>query len=137
MTHGSAPHQGRAETMGLAHGMIVQELGWDDDVDESLRQEIMDVIDDDLVEESDEAVDSVLLWWREVDGDVADGMVDALLNLAPNGVIWLLTPRRDGAVDPADLAEGATTAGLSLTKSINVSPNWHCHRLVPPKANRR
>ncbi|MGL4831645.1 MAG: DUF3052 family protein, partial [Propionibacteriaceae bacterium] len=79
----------------------------------------------------------VLLWWRDADGDVTDGLVDALPTLSAGGVIWLLTPKKDGAVDPADISEGATTAGLSLTKAVNVSASWHAHRLTPPKAARR
>ena len=35
--------------------MIVQELGWDDDVDEELRADIMDLIDADLIEDAVEA----------------------------------------------------------------------------------
>lgn len=51
-------------TMGFEQGQVVQELGWDSDVDESLRDEIMDAIDADLVDDALEAVDAVLLWWR-------------------------------------------------------------------------
>ena len=62
----------------LGHGQVIQELGWDGDVDEDLRQALMDRIDADLVEEAVEAVDAVLLWWRAEDGEVADGLVDEL-----------------------------------------------------------
>lgn len=125
--------------MGLAQGQLVQELGWDDDVDETLREDVMDAIDADLVEEADEAVDAVLLWWRESDGDVTDGLVDALPDLSPNGVIWLLTPKvgQPEHVEPSDIAEGATTAGLSLTSTVNVSKTWQAHRLVRPKSTRK
>ena len=95
--------------MGFAKGQLVQELGWDSDADEELRAEIMDAIDADMVEDPLEAVDSVLLWWRTDDGDVADGLVDALRDLSEEGHVWLLTPKigREGYVDPADIAEGA------------------------------
>ena len=34
-----------AELLGLASGMVVEELGWDEDVDAALRDDIMDIID--------------------------------------------------------------------------------------------
>ena len=59
-------------------------------------------------------VDAVLLWWRDEDGDLVDGLVDALTDLVGGGAIWLLTPKvgRPNAVDPADIAEAAPIAGL-------------------------
>ena len=58
-------------------------------------------------------VDAVLLWWRDEDGDLVDGLVDALTDLVGGGAIWLLTPKvgRPNAVDPADIAEAAPIAG--------------------------
>lgn len=133
---------GKATTvaaLGLVPGQVVQELGWDADVDEGLREAIMDVIDADLVYEAVEAVDVVLLWWREGDGDVVDGLVDALTDLAPKGYLWLLTPKvgRPGYVDPTDLAEGALTAGLALANPASVSRDWQAQKLVRPKGGRR
>ncbi|HEY8663680.1 MAG TPA: DUF3052 domain-containing protein [Propionibacteriaceae bacterium] len=121
--------------LGLAPGLVVQELGWDSDVDESFRNDVMDTVDGDLVEETDEAVDLVLLWWRSDDGDVVDGLFDALRDLSNGGVLWLLTPKvgRPGHVSSADLQEGAVTAGLALTTSVSVSKSWSCHKLVRPK----
>ncbi|MEA5119520.1 MAG: DUF3052 family protein, partial [Propionicimonas sp.] len=54
----------RASAMGFASGVVVQELGWDADVDEELREEVMDLIGEEFVYEALEAVDVVLLWWR-------------------------------------------------------------------------
>jgi len=121
--------------LGLAPGLVVQELGWDSDVDESFRNDVMDTLEGDLLEETDEAVDVVLLWWRSDDGDVVDGLFDALRDLSNGGVLWLLTPkvRRPGHVTSADLQEGAVTAGLALTSSVSVSKSWSCHKLVRPK----
>ena len=34
--------------MGFKEEQVIQEFGWDEDVDENLRQAIMDQIDDDL-----------------------------------------------------------------------------------------
>lgn len=125
--------------MGLSPGLVVEELGWDTDVDEDLRSEIMDAIDGDLVEETVDAVDVVVLWLRLDDGDVVDALVDALPDLSATGYIWLLTPKfgREGHIPQADLAEGAVTAGLSLTTSASVSKNWAAHKMVRPKSSRR
>jgi hypothetical protein len=119
--------------------MHVQELGWDEDVDAALREEVMDALEDDFVYEAEDAVEAVLLWWRSDDGDLVDGLVDALTDLAERGYIWLLTPRvgRDGHVSATDIAEAALTAGLAETNSASVSPNWQARKLVRPKVSRR
>ncbi len=123
----------------IVPGLAVQELGWDEDVDLELRSAILDVLSDDFVYEAIEAVDVVLLWWREEDGDLADGLVDALTDLNSAGQLWLFTPRvgRDGYVDASDLAEAALTAGLALANTTNVSKDWQAQKLVRPKGARR
>ena len=124
------------ERLGLSAGMVVQELGWDDDVDDTLRVEIEDTLDADLVDgEYGNVVDSVLLWWRDDDGDLVDMLVDSLTDLVAGGVIWLLTPKvgRPQAVDPSDIAEAAPIAGLSTTTTVAVSRDWSATRLVAPK----
>lgn len=128
-----------AEKLGLTKGVVVQELGWDEDVDDNLRMAIEDAIDAELIEEAVEAVDVVLLWWRDDDGDLVDGLVDALTDLSNTGTVWLLTPKvgRSGHVDPADISEAATTAGLSQTTTVSVSSDWAASRLVRPKGSRR
>lgn len=125
--------------LGLITGQVVQEIGWDEDVDDGLRVEIEDAIDGELVEEAMDAVDVVLLWWRDGDGDLVDGLVDARIDLSATGVLWLLTPKvgRTGYVDNSDISESAVTAGLSLTTSANVSPDWAAHKLVRPRGSRR
>jgi hypothetical protein len=127
-----------AEKLGLTEGMVVQELGWDEDVDDGLRIAIEDAIDAELIEEAMEAVDLVLLWWRDDDGDLADGLVDSLTDLSSTGTVWLLTPKvgRAGHVDPADINEAAITAGLSHTTTASVSADWAASRLVRPKGSR-
>ena len=76
-----------------------------------------------------------LLWWRDDDGDLVDGLVDSLTDLVGGGAIWLLTPKvgRPNAVDPADIAEAAPIAGLSQTTTAAVSKDWSATRLVAPK----
>ena len=51
-----------ADLLGLESGLVVQELGWDEDVDAVLRDDIMDIIDGEMIEEPIEAVDVVILW---------------------------------------------------------------------------
>lgn len=121
------------DRLGIEAGMVVQELGYDDDVDQELREAIEDRIDDDMVdEESDEVVDVVVLWFREDDGDLVDVLVDAIGPLADNGVIWLLTPKhgRAGYVEPSDISEAAPTAGLSQTSLLPIGKDWTGARLV-------
>ncbi|SDE59478.1 DUF3052 domain-containing protein [Auraticoccus monumenti] len=128
-----------ADRLHVTAGMVVQELGWDEDVDDGLRVALEDAVDGELVEEAVEAVDVVLLWWRDSDGDLVDGLVDALTDLAGSGFVWLMTPKvgRDGHVDPADISEAALTAGLSLTSTAALSDEWAASKLVRPKGVRR
>jgi hypothetical protein len=124
--------------LGFKPGQIVQELGWDDDVDDDLRQSIEDTVESELVEEAMEPVDVVLLWWRDEDGDLVDGLVDAITDLNDDGYLWLLTPKvgRTGYVDATDINEGAITSGLTQTGTVPVG-DWTAHKLVPPKGSRR
>lgn len=127
---------GPADRLGFKPGMVIQELGWDNDTDDELRVAIEDAIDADLVDgDYGNVVDAVLLWWRNDDGDLVDGLVDALTDLVGGGAIWLLTPKvgRPGAVDPADIAEAAPIAGLSQTTTATVSDDWMASRLLAPK----
>ncbi len=116
---------------------MIQELGWDTDTDDDLRVQIEDCIDADMVDgEYGNVVDSVILWWRDDDGDLVDALVDSLTDLVGGGVIWLLTPKvgRPRSVDAADIAEAAPIAGLSQTTTATVSKDWAATRLVAPKS---
>ncbi|MET9020860.1 DUF3052 domain-containing protein [Actinopolymorpha sp. NPDC004070] len=140
-TAGEAEGQsGPAERLGLRPGMVVQELGWDEDCDEDLRRAIEEHTGNDLVDEDyDEVVDAVILWWREDDGDLVDALVDTKPDLTDGGVIWLLTPKvgRDGYVEASDISESAPTAGLATTTSKSVAPDWLGTRLATPKSRQR
>ena len=128
---------GIAERMGLKPGMIVMEIGFDDDVDGDLRDVVEGHTGEELVpEESDEVVDVVLVWYRDGDGDLTDLLVDAIAPLAENGIIWLLTPKRGraGYVEPSDISEAASVAGLSQTSITAVSNEWAAARLVGRKS---
>jgi hypothetical protein len=124
---------GAAARMGLKAAMIVMELGYDEDVDQDLRDQIEDHTNEELVgEDSDEVVDVVLIWYREGDEDLTDLLVDAISPLADDGVIWLLTPKRGrpGYVEASDISEAAAVAGLSETTIVTISQDWSGNRLV-------
>jgi hypothetical protein len=128
-----------ADRLAIQAGMVVQEVGYDDDCDEGLREAIVERTGAEMLgEDGDDVVDVVLLWFREDDGDLVDVLVDALAPLAANGVIWLLTPKagREGHIEPSDVNEAAPTAGLSQTSSISAGPDWSGTRLVAPKSSR-
>ena len=129
-----------AARLGFRPGQVVQEIGYDDDCDDDLREAIVGVTGSDLVDlDYDDVVDAVILWWRDDDGDLVDALVDALSSLADGGVIWLLTPKagRDGHVEPSDVGEAAPVAGLTQTSTISAAPDWTGTRLVAPKSGRR
>ncbi|MFD1150477.1 DUF3052 domain-containing protein [Saccharothrix hoggarensis] len=128
---------GVADRLGIEPGSVVQEIGWDEDVDDDLRAAIEERVGGDLLDEdSDEVMEVVLLWWRDDDGDLADALINATTSLADDGVIWVLTPKtgRAGHVEPSDIAEAVSTAGLAQTSNITVSGDWSATRLVAPKS---
>jgi hypothetical protein len=138
-TTGGADTQNAGARLGFKSGMVVQELGWDEDVDDELRIQIEDAIDADMVDgDYGNVVDSVILWWRDDDGDLVDALVDSLTDLVGGGNIWLLTPKvgRPNAVDPADVAEAAPIAGLATTTTVTVGKDWSATRLAAPKTQR-
>ncbi|NDL56981.1 DUF3052 family protein [Phytoactinopolyspora mesophila] len=132
----SAQGDGPASRLGFRAGEIVQELGWDEDCDDDLRIDIEDTTGNELIDQgSGEVADAVLQWWRDDDGDLTDALVDAVTELVPGGVVWLLTPKvgRNGHVDPSDVADAALTAGLSTTTTVAVTEEWSGTKLVAPK----
>ena len=121
-----------ATRLGITKGITVQELGYDTDTDDLVADAVVAGAGEHAVdEEYDGVVDMVLLWWREDDGDLADALVDTKAPLADNGVIWLITPKfgRDGALEPADIADAAATTGLRRTTSVSL-PEWQAVRLI-------
>lgn len=121
-----------ATRLGIREGTTVQELGYDTDTDDLVADAVLagsgeHPVDDDF----DGVVDMVLLWWRDADGDLADALVDAKAPLADNGVIWLLTPKhgRSGALEPADVADAASTSGLRRTTTVTLA-QWQAIRMI-------
>lgn len=118
--------------LDLTEGMLVQEVGWDSDCDESISEAVEDAVGSELLEEdTDEVVDAVLLWWRDGDGDLVDRLMDAMSPLADEGSVWVLTPKtgRDGHVEPAVIAESAQTAGMLQTRTAALG-DWAGSRLA-------
>ena len=143
-TAGSAAENSGSRTnaarLGFKPGQVLQEFGYDEDVDDDLRAELEAIIGSDLADEDvQDVVDGVVYWWREGDGDLVDGLVDALTNLVEGGVIWLLTPKagRPGHVEPSDIEDAAPTAGLHATSTVTASADWTGTRLASPKGSRR
>jgi hypothetical protein len=128
-----------ARRLGFQPGQVVQELGYDDDVDQELREAVEDLTGNELVDEDyDDVADAVLMWFREdsEDGDLTDALVDAQEYLVEGGLVWLLSPKtgRTGHVEASDIADAAQTAGLSQTSTVAVSKDWSAVRLATPKA---
>jgi hypothetical protein len=122
-----------AGKLGFKDGDLIQEFGYDEDVDFDLRADIEELTGSELLSEDDQdAVDAAILWWRDGDGDLVDALVDSLTMLDDGGVVWVLTPKsgRDGYVPPSDIQEAAPTAGLHVTTSAGVSDDWAAARLV-------
>lgn len=125
-----------AARLGFEPDTVIQELGWDDDVDDELRRAIEAVTGSELLDgDSDDVVDGVIMWWRDGDGDLVDALFDSLQDLAEGGSVWVLTPKvgRDGYVQSADIAEAAPVAGLSTTTTSSASDGWSATRLSTHK----
>lgn len=123
--------------LGLKTGQVIQEFGWDDDVDEAFRGRIEEATGTTLVDEEYEDVcDGTLIWWRSDDGDeddLADLLVDAKANLDDgSGIIWVMIPSMGttGYVEHIVVEEAAQTAGLAATTAAALSRDWTGVRLT-------
>jgi hypothetical protein len=119
--------------LGITSGAVVQIVGWDDDCDPGLLDAIKEASGESPVDDDyGDVVDVVVLWWRDEDGDLVDGLLDATTLLADRGEIWVLTPKpgRDGHVESADIAEAGPTTGLRSTGTISVARDWNATRFV-------
>ena len=132
----AANQQGGADQvigqLELTKDMLVQEVGWDSDCDESISEAVEDAVGSELLEEdTDEVVDAVMLWWRDGDGDLVDRLMDVMSALADEGSVWVLTPKTGmpGHVEPAVIAESAQTAGMLQTRTAALG-DWAGSRLA-------
>lgn len=129
-----------AARLGFQPGQVVQELGYDDDTEQALREGIEAITGTELVDEDhDDVADAVVLWFREEDGDLTDALVDATTMIDAGATVWLMSPKtgREGYVEPSEIGEAAQTAGLSQTSTVNAGKDWTGSRLVTPKGNKR
>ncbi|MFF8280573.1 DUF3052 domain-containing protein [Streptomyces lateritius] len=125
--------------LGFSRGLVVQELGQDGDVDDSLRESVEEAVGESLVGEDHQGtVDVVLLWFRQGDGDLVGILTEAADPLSADGHIWVLTPKtgKPGHVEPGEIGEAAPAAGLSQTGTVPAGA-WTASRLVRPKVSSR
>lgn len=125
-----------AARLGLKEEFVVQEFGYDDDVDVELRTQVEGLIGSALADEDfDDVTDAALLWWRADDGDshdLTDLITDAQVTLEDGGLMWVLVPKtgREGHVSPMDLEEAATTAGMNTTTTVDCGGAWLAYRMT-------
>lgn len=124
--------------LGFSSDAAVQVIGWDDDCDPDVLAEVEGHVGEVLMDQAPDVVDGVLFWWRHDDGDLADGLLDALAMLADHGLVWLFTPRpgRAGHMPGSEVKEAVQVAGLRVTGSISVGAHWQASRLTAPKSGR-
>ncbi|WP_236683319.1 DUF3052 domain-containing protein [Demequina sediminicola] len=117
----------------LTKGLVLQEFGYDDDVDFALRKAVEEKTGEEIVDEDyGDVTDGVLLWFREGDDDLTDFLMDVQSLLEGGGAVWLFTPKAGttGHVPPRDVQEAASVAGLHSTITFVVGEGWSCTRLV-------
>ena len=118
-------------SLGFASGSVIQEFGYDDDVDEAVRAQIEEETGQELVDEDyRDIVDGAVAWWRDEDGDV-DDLADLFLDMKANlesdvSPCWVLVPgtRSPGYVTADIIKDAAETAGLMATTSVAVGAAW-------------
>lgn len=130
----SRTESGALGRLGFRPGQVVIEYGYDDDVDETFREQVEDATASPLEDEDfDGVVDAVLLWWRDGDGDLGDDLMDAIATLEDGGFIALLTPGtgRLDRVPAADVQDSCNAVGLTSTAAQPVGAGeWVVQRLV-------
>lgn len=119
--------------LGFTAGQVIQELGYDDDVDSEVRAGLEALTGSELVDEDyDDVTDGAVIWFRQDDGDLTDALVDAMTVLDDSGPIWVFTPKagRAGHVSHSDIEEAATTSGLHAMSTFAIGPDWSATRLA-------
>ncbi|VEI12557.1 DUF3052 family protein [Trueperella bialowiezensis] len=118
-------------------GQLIQEFGYDDDVDMELRSTIEDITGEQLEDEDYRgSSDGVIAWWRSDDGDqddLADLLVDCCAGLADDTAQILLMvpdPSQDYSVSMQDVDEAARTAGLMVTTTRYLPSGWTAFQIV-------
>jgi hypothetical protein len=129
---------GAVERLGFAPDQVVQEFGYDADVDDAFRLAVEQACGAEMEDDEYTGVaDAVLLWFRPDDGDLGDALVDMVGVLQEGGFVVLLTPRGEDEVDASDIDEAAVVTGLHLSGTFNAADSWRAHKLVAPKSAAR
>ena len=132
---------GSAARLGFAAGQVVQEFGYDADVDDDFRFALEDHSRPPSSRTRTTATSRMPFssGGATGDGDLVDAVVDGLTNLAEAGFIVVLTPKagRAGHLDASELEEAATTAGLHTSGAVNACEDGTATRLVAPRTARR
>ena len=122
--------------LGFAPGQVVQEFGYDEDVDMDLRDDLEAVCGEELADEDyNNITDGALVWWRHEDGDsqdLTDLITDTLVTMEDGGLVWVLIPKagREGHVEMGVVEEAASTAGMNTTNTVDPGGNWLGFRLT-------
>lgn len=123
-----------ARRLGFRTGQVVMEIGYHNDVDQMLREDIERVTGRSMVDEEHRGwVDVVLLWHRQDDGDLADTLAEAVPSLTEKCHVLILTPEpgREGHVARHAIAEALSAT--TLVKDPTVVDGWTVLRLVDPR----
>lgn len=122
-----------AKKIGLDSDAIVQELGWDEDVDESFREAVSELLSSPIEDETyDGIVDATVLWWRASDGDLFDGLLDVLTTLDEDGFVLLCVPKMgsDEHVDAVEVREACEQSGMRVSSPIKFPSEWSMTKLI-------
>nr|WP_062464444.1 DUF3052 domain-containing protein [Demequina soli] len=119
--------------LGLKAGQIIQEFGYDDDTDADFRTAVESLTGEELVDEDyGDVTDGCVVWFRDGDDDLADLLMDAQTLLDDGAAVCLCTPKagQAGHVQPRDVQEGASVAGLHATSTFVIGGRWTATYLV-------
>jgi hypothetical protein len=119
--------------LGLKPGQIIQEFGYDTDTDADFRAAFEEATGEALVDEDyGDVTDGTLVWFRDGDDDLADLLMDAQSLLDDGASVWVCTPKagQPGHVQPREVQEGASVAGLHATSTFVIGGGWTATHLV-------
>lgn len=129
------------DRLGFEPDHVVQEFGYDSDVDNDFRFAIEDRCGSELEDEDyTGSADAALLWWRDGDGDLGEALIDMVGIVEDGGFVVLVTPgtHAPGAIEASEIADGAQTAGLHTSGgSTPIGPDWRATKLVAPRSRSR
>ncbi len=136
MAHKDYSHRAIVDKLGIKPGHAVVFVSEAGQIDETLRQQVLARTSRPPVS-TGETVDVVLVM-ADNSTDVVAVLQQWRAQLAPNGGIWLLTPRRDqqGYVDQRELISAGLTAGLVDNKVCSVSDATSAMRFVFRRTDR-